>query len=69
MANIKLTINLSEQVLEDLLDCLSLGIEYLNPEYYRYKHIMNLYDRISKAEDSNKEKISFRYKTVERPIY
>lgn len=69
MEDVKLTIDLSEQALLDLLDCLSVGIDSINPEYYRYKHIMNLYDRISNAEDSNKKKISFRYKREFPPFY
>lgn len=62
MNDIKLTINLSEQALMDLLDCLDVGIHNINPEYGRYRDILSLYSRIVEAKDLNKKKISLLYK-------
>ncbi|WP_311486563.1 hypothetical protein [uncultured Anaerococcus sp.] len=61
MNDIKLTIDLSEQALLDLLDCLEVGIQNLNQEYRRYSDIVRLYDRILDADRWDKKKISFRY--------
>ncbi len=66
MNDIKLTINLSEQALMDLLDCLGSGIDNLNPEYRRYGYILSLYSRIAEAKDLNRKKVSFRYKMEEQ---
>lgn len=63
MNDIKLTINLSEQSLMDLIDCLGIGIDNLNPEYRRHGAILSLYERIVEAKDLNREKVSFLYKT------
>ena len=63
MSDIKLTIDLSEQALMDLLDCLDVGIQGLNQKYYRYGDIVRLYNRILDADRRDKKKISFRYKT------
>lgn len=63
MNDIKLTINLSEQALMDLLDCLGSGIDNLNPEYRRYGNILSLYSRIAEAKDLNRKKVSLLYKT------
>lgn len=63
MNDIKLTIELSEQALMDLLDCLDVGIQNLNQEYYRYGDIVKLYNRILDADRLDEKKISFRYKT------
>lgn len=63
MSDIKLTINLSEQALIDLLDCLGSGIDNLNPQYGRYGNILNLYARIVEAKDLNRKKVSLLYKT------
>lgn len=63
MNDIKLTINLSEQALMDLLDCLGSGIDNLNPKYGRYGDIISLYDRIVEAKDLNRKKVSLLYKT------
>ena len=62
MNDIKLTINLSEQALMDLLDCLGSGIDNLNPEYRRYGDILSLYSRIVEAKDLNRKKVSLLYK-------
>lgn len=61
MSDIKLTIDLSEQALLDLLDCLEVGTQNLNQEYRRYSDIVRLYDRILDADRWDKKKISFRY--------
>ena len=61
MSDIKLTIDLSEQALLDLLDCLEVGIQNFNQEYHRYSDIVRLYDRILDADRWDKKKISFRY--------
>lgn len=63
MTDIKLTINLSEQALMDLLDCLGSGIDNLNPKYRRYGDILSLYERIAEAKDLNRKKVSLLYKT------
>ena len=63
MNDIKLTINLSEQALMDLIDCLGSGIDNLNPEYRRHGAILSLYARIVEAKELNREKVSFLYKT------
>ena len=63
MNDIKLTINLSEQALMDLLDCLGSGIDNLNPEYGRYGDILSLYARIVEAKDLNRKKVSLLYRT------
>lgn len=63
MNDIKLTIELSEQALMDLLDCLDVGIQNLNQEYYRYGDIVRLNNRILDADRLDEKKISFRYKT------
>lgn len=63
MSDIKLTINLSEQALMDLIDCLGIGIDNLNPEYRRYGDILSLYSRIVEAKDLNRKKVSLLYKT------
>ncbi len=63
MGDIKLTINLSEQALMDLLDCLGSGIDNLNPQYGRYGDILSLYSRIAEAKDLNRKKVSLLYKT------
>lgn len=63
MSDIKLTINLSEQALMDLLDCLDVGIHNINPEYGRHGNILSLYSRIVEAKDLNRKKVSFLYKT------
>ncbi len=65
MTDIKLTINLSEQALTDLIDCLGSGIDNLNPEYRRYGEILSLYARIAEAKELNRKKVSFLYKTDE----
>lgn len=67
MDKVKLTIELSEQASDDLMDIIDLGIDYLNPEYYRAKQINKMYERLLIARRDNKNKISFRYKTVEAP--
>lgn len=67
MDKAKLTIELSEQALEDLIDIIDLGIDYLNPEYHRAKQINKMHERILIANRDNKNKISFRYKKVEAP--
>lgn len=63
MQEVKLTIELSEQALNDLMDGLEEGIHNINPIYYRTKAIEEMYSKIAKAKYSNKSKISFRYKT------
>lgn len=63
MNDIKLTINLSEQALMDLIDCLGSGIDNLNPEYRRYGKILSLYARIVEAKDLNRKKVSLLYRT------
>ena len=63
MSDIKLTINLSEQALMDLIDCLDVGIHNFNPEYRRYGDILSLYSRIVEAKDLNRKKVSFLYRT------
>lgn len=63
MNDIKLTINLSEQALMDLLDCLQMGVQGLNPEYGRHGDILSLYARIVEAKELNRKKVSFLYKT------
>lgn len=63
MTDIKLTINLSEQALMDLLDCLGIGIDNLNPEYGRHGDILSLYARIVEAKDLNRRKVSLLYRT------
>lgn len=67
MDKVKLTIELSEQASDDLIDIIDLGIDYLNPEYYRAKQINKMHERLLIARRDNKNKISFRYKTVEAP--
>lgn len=67
MDKVKLTIELSEQALDDLMDIIDLGIDYLNPEYYRTKQINKMHERLLIANRDNKNKISFRYKKVEVP--
>lgn len=62
MSDIKLTINLSEQALMDLIDCLGSGIDNLNPEYRRYGDILSIYSRIVEAKDLNRRKVSLLYK-------
>lgn len=62
MTDIKLTINLSEQALMDLLDGLEVGVKNINPQYYRYRDVDRLYDRILDASNSDKKKIDFLYK-------
>ena len=62
MSDIKLTINLSEQALIDLIDCLGSGIDNLNPQYGRYGDILSLYARIVEANHLNRKKVSFLYK-------
>lgn len=62
MSDIKLTINLSEQALMDLLDCLDVGIHNINPEYGRHGNILSLYSRIVEAKELNRKKVSFLYK-------
>lgn len=62
MDKIKLTIELSEQALNDLIDAIDVGIDGLNPEYYRATQINKMYERILEADSTNKNKISFRYK-------
>lgn len=61
MQETKLTIELSEQALNDLIDGLEEGIHNINPMYYRSKAIEKMYDKIIKAKDSSKSKLSFRY--------
>ena len=63
MTDAKLTINLSEQALMDLIDCLGSGIDNLNPEYRRHGDILSLYARIVEAKDLNRKKVSLLYKT------
>lgn len=63
MTDIKLTINLSEQALMDLIDCLGSGIDNLNPEYRRHGDILSLYARIVEAKELNRKKVSLLYKT------
>lgn len=67
MDKVKLTIELSEQALDDLMDIIDLGIDGLNPKYYRAKQINKMYERLLIANRDNKNKISFRYKTAEAP--
>lgn len=62
MSDIKLTINLSEQALMDLIDCLDVGIHNINPEYGRHGDILSLYSRIAEAKDLNRKKVSLLYK-------
>lgn len=61
MTKIKLTIELSEQALGDFLDVFEVGVNSLNPEYYRKKHIDRMYERILEADSNNKSKIRFEY--------
>ena len=63
MSDIKLTINLSEQALMDLIDCLDVGIHNINPEYGRHGDILSLYARIVEAKDLNRKKVSLLYRT------
>lgn len=63
MSDIKLTINLSEQALMDLIDCLDVGIYNINPEYGRHGAILSLYARIVEAKELNRKKVSLLYKT------
>lgn len=67
MDKVKLTIELSEQASDDLIDIIDLGVDYLNPEYYRAKQINKMYERLLIANRDNKNKISFRYKRCEMP--
>ena len=61
MQEVKLTIELSEQALNDLIDGLAEGIHNINPIYYRTKAIEEIYSKITKAKESNRSKLSFRY--------
>lgn len=61
MNKAKLTIELSEQALSDFLDVFEAGVDNLNPEYYRKKHIDRMYERILEADSNNKSKIRFVY--------
>lgn len=63
MNDIKLTINLSEQALMDMIDCLQVGVQGLNPEYRRHGAILSLYARIVEAKELNRRKVSLLYKT------
>lgn len=65
MSDTKLTIELSEQALMDLLDGLEQGIAGLNPTYYRTSAIENMYDRIWDAKKLDKKKIDFLYEVEE----
>lgn len=65
MNETKLTINLSEQALKDLLDGLEIGVQNLNPKYYRYNNIVKIYDKILNAYALDKKKINMLYKKVE----
>lgn len=66
MQEVKLTIELSEQALNDLMAGLEEGIHNINPIYYRTKAIEEMYSKIAKAKDFNKSKISFRYQNDDR---
>lgn len=56
-----LTINLSEQALDDLLIAFDLTEEAINPNFHRTKKIMEMYDRLIEAKYQKKEKVNFLY--------
>lgn len=57
-----ITIELSKQALSDLLDGLEVGIDNMNPKYYRYKAIEDMYHLIKKAESQGLTKVKILYK-------
>lgn len=56
-----LTINLSEQALDDLLITFALTEEAINPNFHRTKKIMEMYDKLIEAKYQKKEKVNFLY--------
>lgn len=56
-----LTVNLSEQALDDLLIAFELAEKTINPNFHRTKKINRIYDKLVKAKYEKEKKVNFLY--------
>lgn len=57
-----LTVNLSEQALDDILMAFEITSETINPYFHRAEKIDEIYDKLVKAKYEKREKLNFLYK-------